>query len=337
MAAAAHVPLRLLLAVHLLAAHATPCAPAAPPPPRWAGGCAGQCRCECRAPGGLGAVVRGALGALGGLYAHSPLRGGRRDETPRSHARSQGRGAADREPVPAGAPSGSVAKRGAQPTQPAQPPAPAADIGELACAVESPHLFGAGRMKKWRGRCTDARDLLAQLMLHFGLPAGGTAGPPGAGELHLQFYDRECEEYIDLEDCSWGDFVAQVPARAAPSSSLPAVCARACTDAHAAVRPHACRPPSRSASCAASQRTAKARVGKRGTEGGGGLLGRRRKTTQRRESRRQGSLDAPDGPCELAGKRLPHTQSLPSTRTFAGRGGRQSSRRRRRRERMRRR
>ena len=91
------VLLRLLLAVHLLAAHATtPDAVAAAPSSRWASGPAAP----GRAPGGLGAVIRGALGALGGLYAHSPLRGGRRDETPRTRSTRPRvtRGAADKEP-----------------------------------------------------------------------------------------------------------------------------------------------------------------------------------------------------------------------------------------------
>jgi hypothetical protein len=88
--------------------------------------------------------------------------------------------------------------------------APAA-AHDMACAVESMQFFGADRMKKWRGRCTDARDLLAQLVLYFGLAAGGAGREQGAHAdvLHLQFYDRECEEYIDLEECSWEDFVAQ--------------------------------------------------------------------------------------------------------------------------------
>jgi hypothetical protein len=82
--------------------------------------------------------------------------------------------------------------------------APAA-AHDMACAVESMQFFGADRMKKWRGRCTDARDLLAQLVLYFGLAAGGAGREQGAHAdvLHLQFYDRECEEYIDLEECSW--------------------------------------------------------------------------------------------------------------------------------------
>ena len=219
--------LRLLLAVHLLAAHATtPDAAAAAPSSRWAR--AGPAASgPCSAPGGFGAVIRGALGALGGLYAHSPLRGGRRDETPRTRStRPRGtRGAADKEPA-ADANARGAAKRCAAPAY-AVLPQPgcakaAAALGEptrlapaaahdLACAVESRQFFGAGRMKKWRGRCTDACDLLAQLVLHFGLAAGGAGREQGvhADALHLQFYDRECEEYIDLEECSWEDFVAQ--------------------------------------------------------------------------------------------------------------------------------
>jgi hypothetical protein len=229
------VLLRLLLAVHLLAAHATtPDAVAAAPSSHWAR--AGPAAPgPCRAPGGLGAVIRGALGALGGLYAHSPLRGGRRDETPRTRStRPRGtRGAADKEPgadanARGAAPAEAVlphsagdapaplrqrqsgrAQAAAAPGEPARL-APAA-AHDLACAVESTQFFGAGRMKKWRGRCTDARDLLSQLVLHFGLAAGGAGREQGthADALHLQFYDRECEEYIDLEECSWEDFVAQ--------------------------------------------------------------------------------------------------------------------------------
>ena len=211
------VLLRLLLAVHLLAAHATtPVAVAAAPSSCWARGPAGPA-----APGGLGAVIRGALGALGGLYAHSPLRGGRRDETPRTRStRPRGtRGAADRAPADAVLPhtagdapeqlrqrKSGRAQAVAAPGEPARL-APAA-AHDLACAVESTQFFGAGRMKKWRGRCTDARELLAQLVLHFGLAAGREQGAH-ADAMHLQFYDRECEEYIDLEECSWEDFVAQ--------------------------------------------------------------------------------------------------------------------------------
>lgn len=94
---------------------------------------------------------------------------------------------------------------------------------EIVCAVESPHFFGIGRMKKWRGCCTSADHLLSQLVLHFGLAGGATEdgiGDAGATTsqghrpLLLQFYDKEVAEYIDLEDISWQDFVEQVSAHA---------------------------------------------------------------------------------------------------------------------------
>lgn len=75
--------------------------------------------------------------------------------------------------------------------------------------------FRDGSHEKVGGSCTDARDLLAQLVLHFGLAAGGAGREQGAHAdvLRLQFYDRECEEYIDLEECSWEDFVTQATFR----------------------------------------------------------------------------------------------------------------------------
>lgn len=131
------------------------------------------------------------------------------------------------EPKPAATPGKGTAKNRGGTRQAAAPgagarthaaasPAPS----EMTCAVESPYFFGAGRMKKWRGCCTSAEDILAQLVRHFGLADAKTAAAPrgggGLGSVLLQFYDRELSEYIDLEDSSWQDFLAQVLARAPP-------------------------------------------------------------------------------------------------------------------------
>ena len=87
--------------------------------------------------------------------------------------------------------------------------------GQIVCAVESPHFFGAGRMKKWRGRPDDADDLQSQLTVHFKLRDNAElAVKSRAGDVHhqvlLQFFDKELNEYIDLEASSWQDFMLQV-------------------------------------------------------------------------------------------------------------------------------
>jgi len=58
---------------------------------------------------------------------------------------------------------------------------------ELTLAVESESFFGAGRVKKWRGRCADAAELAAALCAVFAplLPHEGPAG------VALQFLDPD--------------------------------------------------------------------------------------------------------------------------------------------------
>ena len=152
---------------------------------------------------------------LGGLYAHSPLRGGRREEssveTPGPVLRSTRRSRRLATPDPPAAVKGkSASSRGAQRAGGA-----VGQADRIVCAVESQQFFGAGRMKKWRGHSKDADDLLAQLVVHFKLAdAAEPAGQSGAGAGHdlilLQFFDKELDEYIDLEASSWQDFMQQV-------------------------------------------------------------------------------------------------------------------------------
>ena len=176
---------------------------------------------------------RSALaGALGGMLAHSPIRGGRRDEsslaTPvlRSGRPRRSLSAATK-PQQAEAKKGENvkrkgggAKRGAHARAPETGAPGCHEVvhagSEVTCAVESAHFFGAGRMKKWSGRCVDADDLLAQVVQRFGLRAregAGTGNGTGSAEVLVQFYDRQLDEYIDLEASTWPDFVAQTCAK----------------------------------------------------------------------------------------------------------------------------
>ena len=177
---------------------------------------------------------RGALCVLGGMYAHSPLRGGRREESsvvehsPRPVRRSVRRSGRPATPTPephaavegTDTPARGVRVRsvgfaeaeGSQDARGANGASLQARI-QMTCAVESPHFFGVGRMKKWRGSCSDGDDLLTQLAEHFklaeqdGLSNGGGAGHT---QILLQFFDKELEEYIDLEASSWDEFKLQV-------------------------------------------------------------------------------------------------------------------------------
>ena len=187
---------RLLMAVHLLAGHATP---ALPP-----------------------------NGPTMGPYALSPLRGGRHDgppvssvETTRAVLRSSARLRQQAtEPSLVAPPGKGTSKKGRGRAGTAAVP-PAKEVThEMPCAIESPFFFGAGRMKKWRGCCTSADDLLAQLVRHFGLDDATAAGSGGHGSVLLQFHDSELMEYIDLEDSSWQDFRTQVPTLASPPRPL---------------------------------------------------------------------------------------------------------------------
>ena len=246
---------RFLLAIHLLAAHATP------PPKQPSGQASGPpLRPDCSAPAFLAALLhapaaasrfgRGALGILGGLYTHSPLRGGRHDEssmeTPgpllrstrlRERATSEKEGAVSQR-------RGAAKRSGRNPEaktrcrkgeSAAQEELEATE--QMACAIESPYYFGMGRMKKWRGHCTDADNLLAQLIVHYGLlddSEKGTAqkGCPVKETIYLQFYDRECEEYIDLEESSWQDFINQVALCKCSPSAVSVLRNLTCTNTH---------------------------------------------------------------------------------------------------------
>ena len=187
---------QLLLAVHLLAGHADP---ALPP-----------------------------NGPTMGPYALSPLRGGRHDgpavssvETTRAVLRSSARLQQQAtEPSLAAPPGKGTSKKGRARAGTAAVP-PAKEVThEMPCAIESPFFFGAGRMKKWRGCCTSADDLLAQLVRHFGLDDATAAGSGEHGSVLLQFHDSELMEYIDLEDSSWQDFRTQVLTLASPPRPL---------------------------------------------------------------------------------------------------------------------
>ena len=224
--------LQVAFALCILTAHA-----AAPEPPELPlGGCGATARLAAllRSPASAAARWgRSALaGALGGMLAHSPIRGGRRDEsslaTPvlRSGRPRRSLSAATK-PQQAEAKKGENvkrkgggAKRGAQ-SRAREMGAPGCHEvvhagSEVTCAVESAHFFGAGRMKKWSGRCVDADDLLAQVVQRFGLCARegvGTGNGTGSAEVLVQFYDRQLDEYIDLEASTWPDFVAQTCAK----------------------------------------------------------------------------------------------------------------------------
>ena len=251
--------LRLLTVIHLLSAHATS------PPPQYGIG-------NHQAPPEKGSsrfgpaqgvsnllsslvhlsassrICRSALCVLSGMYAHSPIRGGRNDEssleTPGPEVRRTRLRGKVKAPASsfAGRPSKGIASRRRQRSAnaPELPVAGASVVSqegaghasthktaadgtivpaqnEITCAVESPDFFGAGHMKKWRGQCKDASDLMDALVLHFCLReqattslynAEGMRGRPGS--LLLQFFDRELMEYIDLEESTWQDFVSQV-------------------------------------------------------------------------------------------------------------------------------
>lgn len=101
------------------------------------------------------------------------------------HAASGGCGAKMRRPLLAGIPwhrfvlTSSLQLRGGGLSPACREPA----VVEIACTVEDEHMWGNGRVKKWKGSVTGADELLAGIRKEFNVKTRRT--------VQLQYHDNE--------------------------------------------------------------------------------------------------------------------------------------------------